>query len=267
MAPESVRPSRHRRERRIRSRVPTSVTSSGVPNTVTVEMKDRISSPRRSRRGIAMSACRVVMVRMGAVPDRRRVRLRARQVPHRRRIRSVDAGAHEMGPPFAKVHDARGKAFRGCSASRSTLTGGSSSRRFGMPSRKGAIDAVRRHHVPVAVDGERRIGLVTLEHHADGLERGPQSGILDRRSGKTGAKPAAARMWLRWRKRYRQRLGSRMTMSRDGAARPLSTKLRCRWEMSASSARPKWLSRRRWRHSRSSAPAVGEGVFVSCRRS
>jgi hypothetical protein len=43
-------------------------------------------------------------------------------------------------------------------------------------------------------------------------------------------------------------------MSRLGNARPVSTKLRWRVEIRASQARSSWLSRRRWRHSRSRAP-------------
>src|SRR4051794_5102391 len=43
-------------------------------------------------------------------------------------------------------------------------------------------------------------------------------------------------------------------MSREGAARPVSTKLKCRAEISASPARSSWLMRRRCRHSRKWSP-------------
>jgi hypothetical protein len=43
-------------------------------------------------------------------------------------------------------------------------------------------------------------------------------------------------------------------MSLVGRDRPVSTKLRCRVETSASMARFSWLRRRRSRHSRSSSP-------------
>ena len=73
----------------------------------------------------------------------------------------------------------RGASPRGCRLSRSTLTGGCSRRRIGaaqQPPHRG----VRRHHAPVPVHRQRRVGLVPLEHQVDGLARGCQRGVLQR---------------------------------------------------------------------------------------
>ncbi len=80
-----------------------------------------------------------------------------------------------------------------------------------------------------------------------------RSAIVGRETGM----PAAAR--LRWRSGTSSPSASRITMSREGAARPLSRKLRCLCEMSASLARSNWLMRRRARHSRIE---VADGVHV-----
>jgi len=50
--------------------------------------------------------------------------------------------------------------------------------------------------------------------------------------------------------------------ARLGLDRPVSTKLRCRAETSASSARSSWLRRRRWRQSRSNSP-MGRIAFMA----
>ena len=55
-------------------------------------------------------------------------------------------------------------------------------------------------------------------------------------------------------------------MSRDGRARPVSRKLRCLVEMSASHARSSWLIRRRWRHTRSRLPTGGGGMVAGLLR-
>ena len=70
----------------------------------------------------------------------------------------------------------------------------------------------------------------------------------------TGANPAATSSTLRSRRGISSCSARCSTMSREGCERPVSRKLRCRVEISASEARSSWLMRRRWRHSRNRSP-------------
>src|SRR5229473_2624222 len=63
-------------------------------------------------------------------------------------------------------------------------------------------------------------------------------------------------MTLRSRNGTSSARASVSTISRLGTARPVSTKLRCRGEISAAIARSSWLMRRSPRHSRSSDPTT-----------
>jgi hypothetical protein len=66
-----------------------------------------------------------------------------------------------------------------------------------------------------------------------------------------GAKPAATSSALRSRSGTARLSASLRTMPRLGCERPVSTKLKCRAEISMSVARSSWLRWRRCRHSRS----------------
>ncbi len=92
---------------------------------------------------------------------------------------------------------------------------------------------------------------------------GASSGSSSARSGKAGAWPAASSSWLRSRNGTSSCSASSSTISALGVERPVSTKLRCRAEMPASSARSSCVRRRRLRHSRSSGPTRGWELTVA----
>ena len=82
------------------------------------------------------------------------------------------------------------------------------------------------------------------------------------RCAKAGAKPAATSMTLRSRKGTSSRSARRISISRDGAARPVSMKLKWRAEISASLARSSWLRRRRCRHCRKCSPTCWVWICI-----
>ena len=92
---------------------------------------------------------------------------------------------------------------------------------------------------------------------------GASSGSSSERSGKAGAWPAASSSWFRSRNGTSSCSASSSTISALGVERPVSTKLRCRAEMPASSARSSCVRRRRVRHSRSSGPTRGWELTVA----
>jgi hypothetical protein len=92
---------------------------------------------------------------------------------------------------------------------------------------------------------------------------GASSGSSRERSGKAGAWPAASSRWLRSRRGISSCSASSSTISGLGLERPVSTKLRCRAEIPASSASSSWLRRWRLRHSRSSGPTPGWELIVA----
>src|SRR5271165_810759 len=81
------------------------------------------------------------------------------------------------------------------------------------------------------------------------------AGSVIGRSLKTGAYPAVRSKALRSRSGMSRCSARFSTISREGAARPLSMKLKCFCEMFASQARASWLSRRCSRHDRTREPA------------
>ena len=92
---------------------------------------------------------------------------------------------------------------------------------------------------------------------APGRSRRAPISARDRR-GRAAERPARSlpppASTLRSRKGTSRRSASLKTISRDGAARPVSTKLRWRADISASPARSSWLRWRRCRHSRKWSP-------------
>ena len=85
------------------------------------------------------------------------------------------------------------------------------------------------------------------------------AGSSSGRSGNIGAKPAAVSITLRSRGGTASSSARRRTMARLGAERPVSMKLRCRQEISASHARSSWLKRRRRRQARMCSPTDPAG--------
>lgn len=85
------------------------------------------------------------------------------------------------------------------------------------------------------------------------------SGASRVRSAYTGASPAAtsSRFWSR--AGTSSTVANRSTIALLALARPVSTKLTCRAETPASTARSNWLSRRRRRQARINAPNVAGG--------
>ena len=81
---------------------------------------------------------------------------------------------------------------------------------------------------------------------------------------KVGAYPAATIRTFRSRKGILSRSARCRIMARLGNERPVSRKLRCLVEISASQASASWLRRRRWRHSRRRWP-TGRIVFTMSR--
>src|SRR5262249_44488713 len=83
-------------------------------------------------------------------------------------------------------------------------------------------------------------------------------------SCQTGAKPAATNSVLWARRGISSAVASRTTMSRLGAARPNSKKLRCRCEMSARPASASCDQPRRCRHQRSLAAKPCPRGMTTC---
>ena len=111
--------------------------------------------------------------------------------------------------------------------------------------------------VPGPVDHDRRVRLVAFEHLADSLAGRRPSGAVERGLARTPGRnrpPAAAGcVPAAGTSSCSARCSS---SSRLGWLRPVSTKLRCRVETSASIDSSSWLRRRRSRHCRSSSPTV-----------
>ena len=148
----------------------------------------------------------------------------------------------------------RGARPSGCSDSRSTLTGGSSSH-GAAPSIRAATAGVGVDHGPVPVEEDRRIRLVAGQHVPQRREHGRQVRPVQLpfgdRPGRT-RRPAAAR--LRVRSGTSSTSASRRIISRVGCERPVSTNDRWRADTPARVARWSWLSRLVPRHSRSNSP-------------
>ncbi len=96
---------------------------------------------------------------------------------------------------------------------------------------------VRRHQVPVPVDSQRRIGLVRLQNQIDRLACRLRAGSSSERCGNAGAKPAATSMTLAPLMARRAAPPAAAPCHADGVDRPVSMKLKCRAEISASEAR------------------------------
>ena len=124
--------------------------------------------------------------------------------------------------------------------------------------KQGRGGGVVRYQVSVPIDGERRIRFMHFQICSTASRAAPKAGSPRPRSAYIGAKPAAVSRPLRSRSGTSSRLARRSTISRLGIARPVSTKLRCRVDRSASTARSSWLRRRRWRQPRSWVPTVRE---------
>ena len=177
-----------------------------------------------------------------------------------RRVAAADGIAREaleqVRAPLGRLR-IRGASPSGCRLSRSTLTGGSS-----RCPRTPSSQARRAHGWPRrAPSGGRR--------RAPGRARGRAAPARSPRA--PAPSPARRGRAARTRARSRRRAAGGCARAAEpraarrgaapsralGRARPVSTKLRWRAETPASSARSNWLSRRRCRHSRSSAPTGG----------
>src|SRR6185312_9193164 len=97
-------------------------------------------------------------------------------------------------------------------------------------------------------------GLVRLQDQIDRLPRRFQRGIVERALRKGRRETGRDQEHVRSRRGTSSLSANFKTISRDGAARPVSTKLKCRAEISASPARSSWLKWRRCRHSRKWSP-------------
>lgn len=123
-----------------------------------------------------------------------------------------------------------------CNVARSTLTGGSS-RSAATPSVSTpmlALPSTRFHIRSITTAGQ---GSCPRSSARTASLATPRPGSVREDSGYTGANPAARSSRLRSRSGTSKCSPRRSTMSLLGFARPVSTKLRCRVEISAAIAR------------------------------
>ena len=160
-----------------------SVTSSGVPNTVIVLMKDRTSSPTRSLQRVRdRGKVRMLRPAASAAPAGIGPQLALEVGEHRVGDRVVLAlqPLDQMARHSARL-TMRGASPCGCRLSRSTLTGGCKQRRIGDVGKQRRDRRVGGDQVPVAVDRDGRVRLMALEHQPDRFHRRLRA--TDRRAG------------------------------------------------------------------------------------
>ena len=245
------------------------VTSTGVPKIVVVLMKLSTPSGVTSWKGTITLESSTPATGASWLHLRRRV---GRQFVVQRRQRGIAGGGdlllqplEQVAAPLRQVGDPRGQAVRVQAEPEHV------DRRLeqvrGRAGHQHRHQRVVRHQVPVAVDRQRREGLMALEHQVDRPPRRRQGRVVERALRGTSARsrpPPAARCA---RAAARPAARPAAAPSRGwAAARPVSTKLRWRVDTSASWARSSWLRRRCWRQWRRWAPngsaAVGGALDV-----
>ena len=238
------------------------VMSTAVPNVASV-LKNAGSAPRRcAARAERTASTRRRHRRRGSRP--RRGTRAARRRGRRGRRRRGDVLAVERVRRWA-LHSGRfpirGARPSGCRLTRRALAGGASRLGIDAARQERQRRPVRRHEVPPSVDDERRERLVAREDLVEGVAHRCHLAGLDGGLAKHRARsPAARRSVLRSRSGTSRCSARWSRSSRLGRDRPVSTKLRCRGDTSASTARSSWLRRRRWRQSFSSPPTPRFGV-------
>ena len=198
--------------------------STGVPNTMVVEMKLSTSPPAlRSLKGIATLSTEIGR-RTRRHPIGFQLLIQLEQFGIGRRLALPVQPLQKMRAPFGEVDRARRQPL-GVKGKPQDVEGlPEQMRRDAFEQRR--HHAVGRHQIPVPVIGQRRIGFMRLQDEIDRLPGGFERGIVERALRKGRANPAATRSTLRSRKGTSNRSASFSTISRDGAARPVSTKLR-----------------------------------------
>ena len=161
----------------------------------------------------------------------------------------------QVGAPLGEVHDPRRHPV-GVQATRMTLAGGASSS-GATPSVSSAMRAVRGDHLPPAIDHRRRVRLVAAQHELERLAHRAHVGVVERPLAVERGVAGREQELVAIAQRDLELLGELQHHLGAGRERPVSTKLTWRADTPASSARSSWLSRRRWRQSRSSGPTPG----------
>ena len=159
----------------------------------------------------------------------------------------------------------RGAMPRGSSARRSALTGGASSA-GSTPSSSSATARFWTTTFQWRSTASAGNGSWARSTRSTTARAAAIAGSSSGRAANIGANPAAVSRPLRSRSGTSRRRARRSTISRLGAARPVSRQLRWRVETSAASASSSWLRRRRIRQWRSCAPTGAAEVAVIATR-
>jgi hypothetical protein len=166
----------------------------------------------------------------------------------------------EMAPPGGEIADAR-RETRGMQADPQRVHGRHQQRRID-PLQQPGRSLVGADQVPVPVDRQGRVGLVPVDHEPDRRARRGKRRIVQRPLGKGGRETRRQQQQIALACGTRSCSQRCRIIARLGCARPVSTKLRWRGEMSASRARSSWLRRRCWRQLRSWSPIVSFAVMA-----
>ena len=123
--------------------------------------------------------------------------------------------------------------------------------------------AVTRFQQPI--DDHGRVRLVPGEDHVEGASDRVHLGVVEGALAVHRRVAGGHEQRVALAQRHVEVLGEVQHELRLGFDRPVSTKLRCRADTAASLERSSWLSRRRWRQSRSRSPTPDGAVIVVMR--
>ena len=134
----------------------------------------------------------------------------------------------------------RGAMPSGCRLTRRALSGGASSS-GATPSSRTGLARLPATSVPAAVDDDGRVGLVAAQDEVEGLAHRCHVGRVERALPVDGRVAGGEQQLVALAQRHLELLGQVQDHLAARRARPVSTKLTCRAETPASSARSSWL--------------------------